>query len=59
MYCTHQPCDLCARMIINSGIKKVVSYMDYPSKITLDLFKEVGIKFEKIKRPSSQINFLD
>jgi dCMP deaminase len=59
MYCTHQPCDLCARMIINSGIKRVVSYMDYPSKITLDLFKEAGIKFEKVKRPKKHIVFLD
>ncbi|MBP5308259.1 MAG: dCMP deaminase family protein, partial [Clostridia bacterium] len=23
LYCTHQPCVICAKMIINSGIKKV------------------------------------
>jgi dCMP deaminase len=59
MYCTHQPCILCAKMIVNAGIKKVVSYSDYPSKDSMELFKEAGIAFEKIKRPSSKINFLD
>ena len=24
LYCTHQPCVICAKMIINSGIKRVV-----------------------------------
>ena len=33
LYCTHQPCSICAKMIINSGIARVVScaYDQYPS----------------------------
>ena len=46
-------------MIVNSGIKRVVTYGDYPSEDSLALFKEAKVKFEKIKRPDSKIDFLD
>ena len=59
LYCTHSPCILCAKMIVNSGIKRVVAYMNYPSKDSLALFKAAKVKFERIKRPDSKINFLD
>jgi len=59
LYSTHQPCILCAKMIVNAGIKRVVSYNQYPSKDSMALFKEAGIICEKIKRPSSKINFVD
>jgi len=30
LYCTHQPCILCAKMLINAGIKTVVFRGEYP-----------------------------
>lgn len=59
MYCTHTPCILCAKMIANAKIKTFITYGDYPDKDFLTLFKEVGIKFEKRKKPNQIINFLD
>ena len=38
MYVTHQPCVICTKMIINSGIKRVVYKNGYPDKFALELF---------------------
>ncbi len=48
LYCTHQPCILCAKMLINSRIDKVVFGKDYPDKDALDFFYKAGIKVEQI-----------
>ena len=46
MYCTHQPCVICAKMIINSGISRVVYKEGYPDDFSI-LFKEAKVKLEK------------
>ena len=53
LYCTHQPCVICARIIINSGIKKVIYKYGYPDEFSLRLFKEAGmelIKYEDLEK---------
>ncbi|MDR0956350.1 MAG: dCMP deaminase family protein [Endomicrobium sp.] len=45
LYCTHSPCVLCTKMIINAGIKKVIMNIEYPDSTFKELFSEVGIKF--------------
>ena len=47
MYVTHQPCVICARMIINSGIKTVIYKEGYPDDFSLALFSEANVKVEK------------
>ena len=47
LYCTHQPCSVCARMIINAGIRRVVYQEGYPDAFTLELFAEAGILLER------------
>ena len=47
LYCTHQPCTICARLIINSGIKKVWYKYGYPDDFSLELFKEAGVEIVK------------
>ena len=49
LYCTHQPCTICARMIINAGIKRVVYKYGYPDDFSLKLFNEAGVIIEKIE----------
>ncbi len=49
LYCTHQPCTICAKMIINAGIKRVVYKNGYPNEHSLSLFKEAGLIIEKIE----------
>jgi dCMP deaminase len=59
MYCTHFPCMICAKMIVNSKIKKIIVYAEYPDKMSLSFLKKAGIIIKKIKKPSSEINSLD
>lgn len=47
LYCTHQPCVICAKIIINSGITRVVYKEGYPDDFSLRLFKEAGVQLEK------------
>lgn len=44
LYCTHQPCSVCARMMINAGIVRIVYTGDYPDDFSLSLLKEADIE---------------
>ena len=46
LYCTHQPCVICAKMIINSGIKRIVYREGYPDEFSMQLLNESGVKVE-------------
>lgn len=47
MFVTHQPCVICTRMILNSGIKKVIYKHGYPDEFALQLFKEANVEIIK------------
>ena len=47
LYCTHQPCSVCAKMIINAGIHRVVYQEGYPDEFSLEIFKEANVTLEK------------
>lgn len=47
VYCTHQPCILCAKMLINSRVEKVVFGTVYPDKEALAFFDKAGVKIEQ------------
>ena len=47
IYITHQPCSLCARMLINAGVVRVVYQGDYPDQLAVRLFQEAGVVLEK------------
>ncbi|MBC8065451.1 MAG: cytidine deaminase, partial [Chlorobia bacterium] len=40
IYVTCQPCNNCAKMIINAGIKRVIYQGEYPDDFSLELFRE-------------------
>ena len=44
LYCTHQPCILCAKMLINAGVETIVFRGAYPDKLALELFNEAGVE---------------
>lgn len=44
IYVTHKPCSVCARLIINAGIKRVVYIEGYPDPLTDFFFKMCGIE---------------
>ena len=47
IYVTHQPCVICTRMIINSGIKKVIYKNGYPDDFALELFSQSDVEIIK------------
>jgi len=49
MICTHKPCSMCARRIVNSGIKNVIYYDDYvdAEAATDHIFEVSGTKCVK------------
>jgi len=60
IYCTHTPCIICAKMMINAGIKKIVTYGNYPDIGGVkELLKEAKVELVVVGRPSDKINFLD
>lgn len=46
LYCTTQPCIICAKMIINAGIRRVVIKEAYPDELSEAMLKEAGITIE-------------
>lgn len=44
IYVTHQPCVICAKMIINAGIRRIVVKEGYPDKLSVDILAEAGLK---------------
>ncbi|MTI66428.1 MAG: cytidine deaminase [Firmicutes bacterium] len=52
IYVTNQPCVLCAKMIINAGIKRVVFGGKYPDELAVSLFRDADIElieFDKFR----------
>ncbi len=44
LYSTIQPCIICAKMLINAGIKEIVTSGKYPDKMAAKFLKEAGVK---------------
>ncbi len=44
IYSTTQPCIICAKMIINAGIKEVVIKGDYPDLMSKNILREAKVK---------------
>ncbi len=48
VYCTHQPCILCAKMLINANIVKVVYGTAYPDTEALKFFEKAGVEVKQL-----------
>ena len=59
IYCTHTPCILCAKMLVNAKIARYVSFGEYKDLEFVALFREAGIEVDIKKRPPVRISFLD
>jgi dCMP deaminase len=59
IYCTHTPCILCAKMLVNARIKRFVSFGKYSDDAFGELFKEAGIDADIKERPPLEVTHLD
>ena len=47
LYCTHQPCIICAKLIVNAGIKRVVYKEGYPDQFAVEVLREANVQLER------------
>jgi len=43
LYCTNQPCSICAKMIINAGIKTIYYASGYSDELAREMLREAGV----------------
>ncbi len=48
LYCTNQPCVICAKMIINAGVAKVVFREGYRDQLAEDMLQEAGVELQQL-----------
>jgi len=46
LYVTHSPCTICAKMLINAGISRVVIARPYPDEEGIRMLREAGIRVD-------------
>ena len=44
LYCTHQPCVVCTKILINAGIERIVYANPYPDKLAEEMLKAANMK---------------
>lgn len=47
LYCTTFPCSLCAKMLINGGVHRIVAQADYADPLAKELLGEAGVQAER------------
>jgi dCMP deaminase len=53
-YCTHQPCSVCARILANAGIRRIVFEQGYPDDFALQILNEAGVVLERWEQPAAE-----
>ena len=48
LYCTNHPCVICAKMIINAGVARVLFQEGYSDQLSDEMLKEAGVEVCKI-----------
>jgi len=48
LYATYQPCVICAKMMINAGLKRLVYTGGYPDELAADMLKESKMEVVKL-----------
>lgn len=48
IYSTHEPCSLCAKMIVNARLVRVAFIDEYPDELSRDILSEAGIEVLKL-----------
>ena len=50
LYCTNHPCVICAKMIINAGITRIVIRDGYSGRLAAEMLREAGISVEQLDK---------
>jgi dCMP deaminase len=50
LYCTHEPCITCTKILINSGIKEFRVTEPYPDAFARKMLRDAGVKVQVVNR---------
>lgn len=53
LYCTTQPCVICAKMLINAGVQRVVYEGDYADELSLEMLQQAGVELVRFSRQAA------
>jgi len=49
LYCTNLPCIICAKMLINAGVRRIVYLEGYADPLTEEMLREVGMEVVRLE----------
>ena len=49
LYVTHQPCLICAKMVINAGIRRIVYGGEYPDELAVQFLEAAGVELVRFE----------
>ncbi|MBU0502689.1 MAG: cytidine/deoxycytidylate deaminase family protein [bacterium] len=50
MYCNYQPCAICAKMMINAGLARLVYVGGYPDELAKQMLEESNVQITKFNQ---------
>ncbi len=53
LYCTNLPCIICAKMLINAGVRRIVYLEGYADVLAGEMLEEVGMELVRMVEPAS------
>jgi dCMP deaminase len=51
VYCTHKPCSICTKMLINAEVERIVYLEDYNDPLADELISQTNIRILKYTEP--------
>jgi dCMP deaminase len=48
LFCTHQPCAVCAKMLVNADVTAVYFAGAYPDDLAMEVFEEAGTRLVRM-----------
>lgn len=58
IYCTHEPCSICSKLLINAGCRRVVYMHPYPDELSRSLRNEAELTSTMFARESDVLRVL-
>jgi dCMP deaminase len=52
LYCTNHPCIICAKMIINAGVRRIVYAEGYSDSLSAEMLSEVDVELVRLEVPA-------
>jgi dCMP deaminase len=54
LYCTNLPCSICAKMLINAGIRGIIFHRGYADRISTELLAEADVSVNRFESDSQE-----